>query len=93
MSDFPSLQPAMTILVCSSNDHGICEPVLTPQTSNPAADNAKIELGDIIGIGSASKGTPLAVAVCTTSCLSSKSDSPSRYPAAASSPSLASIPL
>ncbi|KAK0509456.1 hypothetical protein JMJ35_007850 [Cladonia borealis] len=35
MSDFPSLQPAMTIL---------------------------IELGDVTGVGSASKGTPLAVA-------------------------------
>ena len=65
MSDFPSLQPAMTVLVCSSM--GICKPVLTPNPNDLAADNVKIELGDVTGVGSASKGTPLAVAVCTRS--------------------------
>ena len=72
---------------------GICKPVPTLESRNPAADNIKIELGDITGVGSASKGTPLAIAVCTPSYLSSISDIPRRSPAVASNPNLASLPF
>ena len=70
--------------------HGICKPVLAPDPNDLAADNVKIELGDVTGIGSASKGTPLAVAVCTPSYLPSMSDVHRRCRAVASNPNLAS---
>lgn len=69
--------------------HGICKPVLTPDPNDLAADNVKIELGDITGVGSASKGTPLAIAVCAASYLPSMTDMHRRCPAVASNPNLA----
>ena len=70
--------------------HGICNPVLAPNPNDLAADNVKIELGDVTGVGSASKGTPLAVAVRAPPYIPSMSDIPRRCPAVASNPNLAS---
>ena len=69
---------------------GICKPVLPPNSNDLVADNVKIELGDITGVGSASKGTPLAVAVCAPSYFPSMSNIRRRCPAVASNQSLAS---